>query len=79
MIGQILDNRYELLEFIGKGGMALVYRALEHRTGHSVAVKILRPEYSGDKEFVERFDREATARGIGYEQDIREIFDEYKK
>lgn len=61
MIGQILDNRYELLEFIGKGGMALVYRALDHRTGHSVAVKILRPEYSGDKEFVERFDREATA------------------
>ena len=38
MIGRVLDNRYELVEFIGKGGMALVYRAVDHRTGHSVAV-----------------------------------------
>ena len=43
MIGKVLDNRYELVEFIGKGGMALVYRAIDQRTGHSVAVKILRP------------------------------------
>lgn len=59
MIGKILDNRYQLEEFIGKGGMALVYRALDQRTGHNVAVKILRPEYSEDEEFLERFDREA--------------------
>ncbi len=60
-IGLKLDNRYELREFIGKGGMALVYRAVDHRTGHDVAVKLLRPEYSTDKEFLERFDREALA------------------
>ena len=36
MLGKTLDNRYELVEFIGKGGMALVYRAIDHRTGHSV-------------------------------------------
>lgn len=59
MIGKVLDNRYELLEFIGKGGMALVYRAMDKRTGHSVAVKILRPEFAEDEEFLERFDREA--------------------
>ena len=44
MIGKVLDNRYELVDFIGKGGMALVYRAIDRRTGHNVAVKILRPE-----------------------------------
>lgn len=61
IIGQMLDKRYELTEFIGKGGMALVYRAIDHRTGHDVAVKILRPEFSDDKEFLERFEREALA------------------
>ena len=61
MIGKVLDNRYELVEFIGKGGMALVYRAIDKRTGHSVAVKILRPEFSQDAEFCARFEREAMA------------------
>ena len=61
MIGKVLDNRYELVEFIGKGGMALVYRAIDKRTGHNVAVKILRPEYNQDAEFCTRFDREAVA------------------
>ena len=61
MIGKVLDNRYELVEFIGKGGMALVYRAIDKRTGHNVAVKILRPEYNQDAEFCSRFEREAMA------------------
>ena len=61
MIGTVLDNRYELVEFIGKGGMALVYRAIDKRTGHNVAVKILRPEYNQDAEFCSRFEREAVA------------------
>ena len=61
MIGKVLDNRYELVEFIGKGGMALVYRAIDKRTGHSVAVKILRPEFNQDAEFSARFQREALA------------------
>ncbi len=59
--GLKLDDRYELKELIGQGGMALVYRAVDHRTGHDVAVKILRPEYARDKEFLERFDWEADA------------------
>ena len=61
MIGKTLDGRYELVEFIGKGGTALVYRALDHRTGHWVAVKILRPELREDEEFSQRFEREALA------------------
>ena len=65
MIGKVLDNRYELVEFIGKGGMALVYRAVDKRTGHNVAVKILRPEYNQDAEFCTRFDPEAGRRPAG--------------
>ena len=89
MIGKIFDNRYELVEFIGKGGMALVYRAVDQRTGHNVAVKILRPEYAQDQEFLERFDREAQTASkmshhnivnlldIGQEEDLRYLVMEY--
>ena len=59
--GLKLDDRYELKEQIGHGGMARVYRAVDHRTGHDVAVKILKPEYARDQEFLERFDWEAAA------------------
>jgi len=61
MIGHVFAQRYQLEEFVGKGGMALVFRATDMRTGHDVAVKILRPEYNGDAEFLERFQREAVA------------------
>ena len=61
MIGKVFAQRYQLEEFIGKGGMALVFRATDLRTGHAVAVKVLRPEFSQDEEFLERFQREALA------------------
>lgn len=89
MIGKVLDNRYELVEFIGQGGMALVYRAKDNRTGHQVAVKILRPEFSEDQEFLERFDREAQTASkmshhnivnlldIGQEGELRYLVMEY--
>ena len=91
MIGKMLDNRYELVEFIGKGGMALVYRAVDHRTGHHVAVKILRPEFNQDQEFLGRFDREATTASkmshhnivnlldVGVDGDIHFLVMEYVK
>ncbi|MBR1584713.1 MAG: protein kinase [Clostridia bacterium] len=91
MIGKMLDNRYELVEFVGKGGMALVYRAVDHRTGHSVAVKILRPEFNQDAEFSSRFEREATTASkmshhnivnlldVGQDGDIRYLVMEYVK
>lgn len=52
-------NRYRLEEFIGEGGMANVYRALDVRTGHNVAVKVLKEQFNNDKEFLARFQREA--------------------
>ena len=58
---KVLANRYRLTEQIGMGGMAIVYRAVDLRTGHNVAVKVLRPEYNEDSEFISRFQREAEA------------------
>ena len=58
---KILADRYRLTEQIGMGGMAIVYRAVDLRTGHNVAVKVLRPEFNEDNEFISRFQREAEA------------------
>ena len=61
MSEKILAGRYVLVEQIGVGGMAIVYRAIDRNTGHSVAVKVLKPEFNRDVEFVSRFQREAEA------------------
>lgn len=61
MSEKILADRYRLVEQIGMGGMAIVYRAVDQRTGHSVAIKVLKPEFNKDAEFVSRFQREAEA------------------
>ena len=55
MIGRMLDNRYELLELIGSGGMAMVYKAKCHRLNRLVAIKVLKRELSQDEEFRRRF------------------------
>ena len=54
-IGRLLDNRYEILEIIGTGGQAVVYKARCHRLNRLVAIKILKDEYSQDEEFRRRF------------------------
>jgi serine/threonine protein kinase len=61
LVGRVLGNRYKLIELIGEGGMALVYKAECSLLRRTVAVKILRPQYANDAEFVERFRREALA------------------
>lgn len=61
MSEKILAQTYRLVEQIGMGGMAIVYRAVNVRTGQSVAVKVLRPEFAQDAEYVSRFQREAEA------------------
>ena len=61
MIGSILSNRYEIVEKIGDGGMALVYSAKDTLLNRLVAVKILREQYANDSEFIDRFYREAQA------------------
>ncbi len=58
---KVLADRYTLVEQIGVGGMAIVYRAIDQRTGHSVAVKVLRPDLAQDTDYVSRFQREAEA------------------
>ena len=60
-IGKLLDDRYEILETIGEGGMALVFRALDHRLNRYVAVKIMREEMAKDEEFRRRFCAESHA------------------
>ncbi len=58
---RILNNRYELVEVLGRGGMAVVYRARDLMLERLVAVKVLREDYTDDPEFVERFRQEAKA------------------
>ena len=59
--GDLLNQRYQLLESLGSGGMAEVYRARDLMLERSVAIKVLRADYSSDKEFQERFRQEARA------------------
>ncbi|OBR94780.1 MULTISPECIES: Stk1 family PASTA domain-containing Ser/Thr kinase [Clostridium] len=75
MIGTMLGNRYELLEKIGEGGMAIVYRAKDHLLSRNVAVKILKEEFSSDGEFVEKFKREAAAAASLSDNNIVNIYD----
>src|SRR5574344_418762 len=61
MIGQVLGNRYEILEKIGEGGMAVVYKARCNKLNRFVAVKILKSDLASNEETVGKFIREATA------------------
>ena len=75
MIGTILNNRYELLEKIGEGGMAEVYKAKCHKLNRYDAVKILKRDYSNDSAVVEKFKHEATAVANLSDNNIINIFD----
>lgn len=75
MIGTILGNRYRVLELIGEGGMALVYKAEDSLLNREVAIKVLRPQYASDSEFVERFRREAQSAASLSHPDVVNIYD----
>ena len=74
-IGQLLDDRYEILEVIGTGGMAVVYKALDHRLNRPVAIKILKDEFSGDDEFRRRFRAEGEAVAMLSHPNIVQVYD----
>ena len=91
MIGKILGKRYEIVEKIGGGGMALVYRAKCNLLNRFVAVKVLRPEFINDKDLLDKFRKESQAAAslshpnivnvydVGEEDDIYYIVMEYVK
>ena len=74
-IGRMLDDRYEILEVIGTGGMAVVYKARCHRLNRLVAVKILKDEFSGDEEFRRRFRAEGEAVAMLSHPNIVQVYD----
>lgn len=74
-IGKMLDNRYELLELIGVGGMAKVYKARCHRLNRLVAVKILRDDLSQDSDFRRRFYDESQAVAMLSHPNIVAVYD----
>ena len=74
-IGIMLDSRYEILELIGKGGMALVYKARCHRLNRYVAIKILKEDLAGDEEFRRRFHTESQAVGMLSHPNIVAVYD----
>ena len=61
MSNKLLAGRYELIEKIGEGGMAVVYKGKDRLLNRYVAIKILRPEYTKDEQFIESFKRESQA------------------
>jgi serine/threonine protein kinase len=75
MRGRQLGGRYEIQERIGGGGMAIVYRAMDMLLHRHVAVKVLRPQYVHDEEFIERFRREAQAAASLSHSNIVSIYD----
>ena len=87
--GMIFANKYRIVKLIGSGGMANVYLGIDMNTGVNVAIKILKPEFSSDEEFIRRFDAEAKSVaslnhanivkvfGVGHEGNFRYIVQEY--
>ena len=74
-IGRLLDHRYEILEVIGTGGMAVVYKARCHRLNRLVAIKILKDELSEDAEFRRRFHAESQAVAMLSHPNIVNVYD----
>ena len=74
-IGKKLDGRYEILELIGSGGMANVYKANDRLENRTVAVKILRDEFLDNEELVRRFKNESKAIGLLSHPNIVKVYD----
>jgi serine/threonine protein kinase/beta-lactam-binding protein with PASTA domain len=75
MIGRELGKRYEVIERVGGGGMAIVYKAHDSLLNRKVAVKVLRQQYTNDDDFIRRFRREAQAAASLSHPNIVSIYD----
>lgn len=75
LVGKVLANRYEIIEEIGSGGMAVVYKARCRLLNRFVAIKVLRPDLQNDEEFVRRFNVEAQAAASLTHPNIVSIYD----
>ena len=73
--GKLLGSRYEIIEKIGNGGMATVYKAKDLVLKRYVAVKILREEYTTDNEFIKRFNTEAESAASLTHPNIVSVYD----
>lgn len=74
-LGMLLDGRYELLECIGSGGMAVVYKAMDNRLHRQVAVKIMRQEFADNEKFRQRFQTESHAIAKLNHPNVVNVFD----
>ena len=74
-IGMLLSDRYEILEKIGSGGMSDVYKAKCHKLNRQVAIKVLKQEYSNDKNFVSKFWAEAQSAACLAHPNIVNVYD----
>jgi serine/threonine-protein kinase len=76
LVGQIVAGTYRILRVVGEGGMGKVYEAQHLRLGHrKVAVKVLHPEYSRDRDVVSRFQREAESASSITHPNVIEVYD----
>ena len=75
LIGKMLNNRYEVLEKVGNGGMATVYKAKCHILNRYVAIKLLKDEFTTDSEFIKKFNTEAQSAASLNHPNIVSIFD----
>ena len=73
--GKLLGNRYEIIEKVGNGGMATVYRAEDKILKRNVAVKVLKDEFTTDEEFIKRFEIEAQSAARLTHPNIVSIYD----
>lgn len=74
-IGTLLEDRYQILELIGEGGMAVVYKAMDNRLNRLVAVKIMRDEFAADEDFKRRFSSESQAVAMLSHPNIVTVYD----
>lgn len=74
LIGMLLDDRYKVVQFIGQGGMSLVYKAEHEQMERSVAIKLLKSEYTGEAANIQRFRREAQAASSLQHPNINSVY-----